>query len=152
MFIEKNSFKLNTFQKRPLPQTPSPQKKKNWYSTCPRYVLFFFTEKALTDQQYVVFTLHYATHKVTSLLCLHNVMLHIKLCIRYVLCYTGQDSLESTSLLCLQLIETSLEKAGTFLDACRETGASAMVSAMDRLLLSINPRSGKADHLVNITK
>nr|XP_022290304.1 nuclear pore complex protein Nup205-like [Crassostrea virginica] len=64
----------------------------------------------------------------------------------------GQDSLESTSLLCLQLIETSLEKAGTFLDACRETGASAMVSAMDRLLLSINPRSGKADHLVNITK
>ena len=82
-------------------------------------------------------------------------MLHIRppiSCVNIFLCYTGQDSLESTSLLCLQLIETSLEKAGTFLDACRETGASAMVSAMDRLLLSINPRSGKADHLVNITK
>ncbi|XP_061177614.1 nuclear pore complex protein Nup205-like isoform X2 [Saccostrea echinata] len=64
----------------------------------------------------------------------------------------GQEALESASLLCLQLIETSLEKSGTFLDACRETGASAMVSAMDRLLLSINPRSGKADHLVNVTK
>lgn len=64
----------------------------------------------------------------------------------------GQESLELAGLLCLQLIETSLEKSGTFLDACRETGASAMVSAMDRLLLSINPRSGKADHLVNITK
>ncbi|XP_056015581.1 nuclear pore complex protein Nup205-like isoform X3 [Ostrea edulis] len=64
----------------------------------------------------------------------------------------GQESLELVSLLCLQLIETSLEKSGTFLDACRETGASALVSAMDRLLLSINPRSGKADHLVNVTK
>lgn len=66
--------------------------------------------------------------------------------------FLGQESLELAGLLCLQLIETSLEKSGTFLDACRETGASAMVSAMDRLLLSINPRSGKADHLVNITK
>ncbi|XP_062569806.1 nuclear pore complex protein Nup205-like [Saccostrea cucullata] len=64
----------------------------------------------------------------------------------------GQESLESASLLCLQLIETSLEKSGTFLDACRETGASAMVSAMDRLLLSVNLHNGKADHLVNVTK
>ncbi|KAJ8314739.1 hypothetical protein KUTeg_006889 [Tegillarca granosa] len=64
----------------------------------------------------------------------------------------GKKALEKASLQCLNMIQYTLEKEDRFIDACRETGASIMVSSMDRLLLGINPRSGKADHLVNIAK
>lgn len=66
--------------------------------------------------------------------------------------FTGKEALEKASLQCLNMIQYTIEKEDRFIDACRETGASIMVSSMDRLLLGINPRSGKADHLVNITK
>ncbi|XP_046581767.1 nuclear pore complex protein Nup205-like [Haliotis rubra] len=64
----------------------------------------------------------------------------------------GKEYLEKTALLCLRMIETSLEKEAQFEMMIRETGVSIMVAAMDKLLLSINPRSGKADHLVNVAK
>ncbi|OWF55575.1 nuclear pore complex protein Nup205-like [Mizuhopecten yessoensis] len=64
----------------------------------------------------------------------------------------GKALMERTALLCLRMIEYTLEKADQFVSACRETGASIMVVSMDRLLLGINPRTGKPDHLVNIAK
>ncbi|KAK3098344.1 hypothetical protein FSP39_018633 [Pinctada imbricata] len=64
----------------------------------------------------------------------------------------GKEHLDKVSLLCLRLVEYTLEKADQFLDAVRDTGSSLVVFPMDRLLLGINPRSGKADHLLNIAK
>lgn len=64
----------------------------------------------------------------------------------------GKDHLERVTLLCLQMIETVQDKQNVFLDALRQSGTSLIVSRMDRLLLGINPRSGRPDHLVNIAK
>ena len=64
----------------------------------------------------------------------------------------GSEHLERTALLCLRLVETSLEKEGTFEAMIRDTGSPLLVAPMDKLLMSINPRSGKPDHLVNIAK
>ena len=64
----------------------------------------------------------------------------------------GHAHLERASLLCLQLMQATLEKQERFLSGLRETGASTMVSQLDKLLMGINPRSGKADHIVNIAK
>ena len=66
--------------------------------------------------------------------------------------FLGHAHLERASLLCLQLMQATLEKQERFLSGLRETGASTMVSQLDKLLMGINPRSGKADHIVNIAK
>ncbi|KAL3882663.1 hypothetical protein ACJMK2_028981 [Sinanodonta woodiana] len=64
----------------------------------------------------------------------------------------GQSSLEKACLLCLQMIECALEKEDQFVNMIRNTGANIMVTSMDKMLLGINPRSLKADNLVNIAK
>lgn len=69
-----------------------------------------------------------------------------------VIKFTGKAALEKTALLCMRMIEYTLEKADVFVCMCREAGSSIMVVSMDKLLLGINPRSGKPDHLVNIAK
>ena len=60
--------------------------------------------------------------------------------------------LEKACLLCLRLVEITLEKEDGFLAALRESGSSTVVVCMDRLLRSVNPSTGKPDHLVNIAK
>ncbi|KAL5010671.1 hypothetical protein ScPMuIL_012976 [Solemya velum] len=64
----------------------------------------------------------------------------------------GKEWFEKASLLALQMVEITLEKETAFVDMVRESGTSVMLSAMDKLLLGINPRSGRADHLVNVAK
>jgi len=64
----------------------------------------------------------------------------------------GQTHLEKSALLCLQLVEDSLEREEQFVAMVRETGASLLLTPVDRLLLSINPRTGKADYVVTIAK
>ncbi|CAH1799487.1 unnamed protein product [Owenia fusiformis] len=66
--------------------------------------------------------------------------------------FSGKNFLEETSLLCLKLVEVTLEKQEQFFDILRESGSSLIISPLDKLLLGINPRSGKADHLVNVAK
>ena len=63
-----------------------------------------------------------------------------------------KQHLEDVSLLCLKMIETALGKQESFLDALRQSGATVIVSSLDKLLLGINPRTGRSDHLVNIAK
>ena len=60
--------------------------------------------------------------------------------------------MQRASLLCLQLLKATFEKQERFMAALRETGASTMASQLDKLLMNVNPRSGKADHIVNIAK
>ncbi|XP_074656294.1 nuclear pore complex protein Nup205-like [Tubulanus polymorphus] len=66
--------------------------------------------------------------------------------------YEGRISLEKSSLYCLQMIQIVLEQQDQFLDALRESGASILATTLDRLLLGINPRSGKPDHLVDVAR
>ena len=64
----------------------------------------------------------------------------------------GHAHLEAAALYCLSLLKATLEKQERFLGWLRETNASTMVSQVDKLLMGINPRSGKADHLLNVAK
>jgi len=50
------------------------------------------------------------------------------------------------------MIEATCNKQEEFLNALRESNSDIIVSQMDKLLMSINRRSGKADHLVNLAK
>lgn len=66
--------------------------------------------------------------------------------------FPGKSALEKVAFLCLKMIEATLEKQHEFLDALRQSGTSLIVTQMDRLLLGINPRTGRPDYLVNIAK
>ena len=60
--------------------------------------------------------------------------------------------MERASLYCLKLLETALQKQQSYLSALRQSSGSVLGSRMDKLLLAINARSGRSDHLVNIAK
>jgi len=64
----------------------------------------------------------------------------------------GQKYMEATSLSCLKLIHLALSKQAEFLTLLRESGSAVLVTPMDRLLLGVNPASGRPDHIVNICK
>ncbi|XP_055955132.1 nuclear pore complex protein Nup205 [Patella vulgata] len=66
--------------------------------------------------------------------------------------FPGKKHLEKASLLSLRMIELALEKEEKFETMIRESGSPVMIATMDKLLLSINPRSRTANHLVNIAK
>lgn len=64
----------------------------------------------------------------------------------------GKLKLDRASLLCLRMIQVTMEKEDAMMYTQQESGASTFISSMDKLLMAINPRSGKPDHLVNIAK
>ena len=66
----------------------------------------------------------------------------------------GKKELEKAALLCLRMIETALEKQEQFANTLRSvTQQSAiMVSRLEDLLLSINPRTSAADYLLKIMR
>ncbi|CAL1531629.1 unnamed protein product, partial [Lymnaea stagnalis] len=66
--------------------------------------------------------------------------------------FPGREHLEKASLLCLQLLEEAADRHSSLEKKARETASSIMVSSLERLLLAINPRTRKADYLINITK
>ncbi|XP_033102050.1 nuclear pore complex protein Nup205-like isoform X2 [Anneissia japonica] len=66
--------------------------------------------------------------------------------------FPGKEHLESAALYCLKMIDIALEKQEKFFDLVRSQSLGVMVTPMDQLLMSINPKTGKADHLVNIAK
>uniref|UniRef100_A0A2C9L850 Nuclear pore complex protein Nup205 n=1 Tax=Biomphalaria glabrata TaxID=6526 RepID=A0A2C9L850_BIOGL len=66
--------------------------------------------------------------------------------------FPGKDYLEEVSLLCLQLLEEAADRQESLEKRIRETASPLLVSSLERLLLAINPRTKKADYLINITK
>ncbi|XP_035827391.1 nuclear pore complex protein Nup205 [Aplysia californica] len=66
--------------------------------------------------------------------------------------FPGDSYLERAALLCLQLLEGATDRQGALETRVRETASPLMISGLERLLLAINPRTRKADYLVNITK
>ncbi|WAR08423.1 NU205-like protein, partial [Mya arenaria] len=63
----------------------------------------------------------------------------------------GQENLEGCALLCLQLLARALDQEAGFVALVREIGSPLLVTPLDRLLLAINPRTGRADFIVTIT-
>ncbi|XP_054717049.1 nuclear pore complex protein Nup205-like [Uloborus diversus] len=64
----------------------------------------------------------------------------------------GQANLEECTFLALKLVNVTLLKQEAFLQQIRDSGCDLLVTALDNLLLNINPRSGQADHLLVIAK
>ena len=53
----------------------------------------------------------------------------------------------------MQILETALMCQNGFLDASRAAAASSLVlTGLDKLILGVNPRSGRADHALNVAK
>ncbi|XP_078583600.1 nuclear pore complex protein Nup205-like isoform X3 [Branchiostoma floridae x Branchiostoma japonicum] len=66
--------------------------------------------------------------------------------------FPGKEDLEKSALLCLQMLESTFDKQDQFMAVLRDQGSSVMAAPLDELLVSINPRTGRADHLVNIAR
>lgn len=63
--------------------------------------------------------------------------------------FAGKAELEANTLLCLRLLDSALRLQQAFL---LTASGSLMLSGLNKLLLGINSRSGKPDHLLNIAK
>lgn len=66
--------------------------------------------------------------------------------------FAGKVQLENCVLYCLNIFERSLSQQERFFDAHFEAKCSILLSGINKLLLGINYRSGKPDHMLNITK
>jgi len=65
---------------------------------------------------------------------------------------SGRLAIERATELALGLLDLTLERQDAFLDALRLSGHPTIVSRLDRLLLGINPRTSRADHLITIAR
>lgn len=68
------------------------------------------------------------------------------------LCTTGKKHLEKAVQHCLALLNLTLQKENLFMDLLRESHLSLIVTPLEQLLQGINPRTKKADHVVNIAR
>ncbi|XP_048578619.1 nuclear pore complex protein Nup205 isoform X2 [Nematostella vectensis] len=67
---------------------------------------------------------------------------------------SGKDELERATLLCLRVVEVTLERQETFMDMLRSVvhGSAVMVTPLQHLLMTVNPATQKADYLLKVTK
>lgn len=66
--------------------------------------------------------------------------------------FSGKSDLEQSMLYCLKLLEKVLALTPKFLLLNNSNSSPVLLTPIYKLLMGINPRSGKPDHLVNITK
>ncbi|XP_053673536.1 nuclear pore complex protein Nup205 [Anopheles nili] len=66
--------------------------------------------------------------------------------------FPGKSSLEAASLLCLQIIEKTLNLQEDFFNMHLNTPSPVNINGISKLLLGVNPRSGTANHMLNIMK
>lgn len=66
--------------------------------------------------------------------------------------FAGKAKLECCVQYCLNIIERSLAQQDLFFDAHFASNCSILLSGINKLLLGINYRSGKPDHMLNIVK
>lgn len=64
----------------------------------------------------------------------------------------GKAKLENCALYCLNIVERSLAQQDIFFDAHFAASCSIMLAGLNKLLLGVNYRSGKPDHMLNIVK
>ncbi|KAK7106896.1 nuclear pore complex protein Nup205-like [Littorina saxatilis] len=66
--------------------------------------------------------------------------------------FPGRSGLERATLLCLQMLVAAAEKQQDVENIIRQTSSSLMITSMERLLLSINPKTRRPDYLVTVAK
>ncbi|KAG9466567.1 hypothetical protein GDO78_016409 [Eleutherodactylus coqui] len=66
--------------------------------------------------------------------------------------FPGKKHLEKAVSCCFMLLNLTLQKENLFMDLLRESHLSLIVTPLEQLLQGINPRSKKADHVVNIAR
>ncbi|XP_075458683.1 nuclear pore complex protein Nup205 [Ascaphus truei] len=66
--------------------------------------------------------------------------------------FPGKKHLEKAVVFCFMLLNLTLQKENLFMDLLRESHLSLIVTPVEQLLQGINPRSKKADHVVNIAR
>lgn len=66
--------------------------------------------------------------------------------------FPGKESLEDSMLSCLDLLDRALAHQQKFFIFLSKSGCSLLLSGLSKLLLGVNPRSGKPDHLLNVAK
>ena len=64
----------------------------------------------------------------------------------------GKPELERAATAALKLLHTSLRLSESFINAGRSAGASTVLTSLAKLLLGVNPRTGKPDHVLNMTR
>ncbi|CAH2276623.1 nuclear pore complex Nup205 [Pelobates cultripes] len=66
--------------------------------------------------------------------------------------FPGKKHLEKAVIYCIMLLNLTLQKENNFMDLLRESHLSMIVTPVEQLLQGINPRTKKADHIVNIAR
>lgn len=64
----------------------------------------------------------------------------------------GKAVMETAALLCLKLLDTALRLQHRFLSALSVAGSSLLLTGLNKLLLGINSRTNKPDHMLHIAK
>uniref|UniRef100_A0A1B0CE99 Nuclear pore complex protein n=1 Tax=Lutzomyia longipalpis TaxID=7200 RepID=A0A1B0CE99_LUTLO len=64
----------------------------------------------------------------------------------------GKKALEASALYCLKIIERTLVLQELFFDAHSVANSSLLLAGINKLLLGVNERTGKPDHVLKITK
>ncbi|XP_046735126.1 nuclear pore complex protein Nup205 [Diprion similis] len=67
--------------------------------------------------------------------------------------FPGKTSLESSTLHCLQILEHGLAAQHHYMvQLAAASSTNRILTGLSRLLLGVNPRTGKPDHMINIVK
>ncbi|XP_070506318.1 nuclear pore complex protein Nup205 [Chironomus tepperi] len=66
--------------------------------------------------------------------------------------FSGKKQLENTIMYGLSIITMGLEKQHVFFDAHFAANSPILLTGCSKLLLDVNPRSGRSDHMLNIIK
>ncbi|XP_075154690.1 nuclear pore complex protein Nup205 [Haematobia irritans] len=65
--------------------------------------------------------------------------------------FKGKGSLEECALLCLKIIKLGLKNQDIFFEAHSLSNSAVLLSGLNKIMLDINPRSRKPDHVLNTT-
>ena len=66
--------------------------------------------------------------------------------------FPGKRSVEQCCLYVLKILQRGLELQPNLLKAARDANSSTVYSGLDKMLLGINARTGKADHMLTVAK
>lgn len=75
-------------------------------------------------------------------------------CINHLLEYNSKNDpfIEKTSLTCLKLFSTVIEKQKQFIDQMKQANLSIENTGLEKLIISLNPKTNRADYLMSILR
>lgn len=65
--------------------------------------------------------------------------------------FKGKEILEECALLCLKILKLSLKQQDIFFESHSISNSAILLSGLNKIMLDINPRSAKPDHVLNTT-